>query len=61
MTKLLKKIFNFGCTEDLVKEFVDTFPNKCMICSYHQFGRSEGLTKEVNPKEHYCIEKENNE
>ena len=49
------KQFDKG-VEEMVKEFKKAFPNKCMICSYHRFGRENGLTKELKPKPHKCIE-----
>ena len=42
----------------MVKEFIEIFPNKCLICSYHRFGIDYGLTK-GSVKDHKCIDKEN--
>jgi len=40
----------------MIEEFTDAFPGRCMICSYHRFGRQEGLTNEPLPPKHKCIE-----
>ena len=44
-------------TKDMIEEFTRLFPNRCMICAYHQFGVRECFTKEPFPKPHHCIEK----
>lgn len=41
--------------EEAVVDFAEAFPDRCMICSYHSFGRMNGLTRgPVEP--HDCIE-----
>ena len=43
--------------DDMVDQWMEAFPDKCMICSYHRFGRDHGLTKDEFPVEHTCIDK----
>ena len=41
----------------MVKEFVDVFPGRCMVCSYHRYGVSEGfLSSSSKPQDHFCID-----
>jgi hypothetical protein len=45
----------------MVKEFMELFPDKCMICSCHRYGIREGFVKSDTPvAKHYCIEEEPN-
>jgi hypothetical protein len=40
-----------------VREFAQRFPGRCMICSYHQFGRAYGFVPlDGSAKPHHCIE-----
>lgn len=45
--------------EDMCRDFAKTFPGKCMICSYHRFGRDHGMTTEPEPAPHDCIDRQN--
>lgn len=41
--------------KQMVAEFQELFPGRCMICSYHRYGVENGFT--VKPLEpHNCIE-----
>ena len=42
--------------EDMCRDFAKTFPCKCIICSYHRFGRDHGMTTEPLPAPHDCID-----
>lgn len=42
-------------TEDMCREFEETFPKRCLICSYHAYGRREGHTTDLMPA-HECCE-----
>lgn len=44
----------------MVEQFVEAFPGRCMICSYHAYGVRERLTKELYPPPHDCIEDKKN-
>lgn len=44
---------------DMVYGFKRAFPSKCMICSYHRFGRDYGMTTEPEPAPHDCIDRQN--
>jgi hypothetical protein len=46
---------NTSTIDNMVKEFIKVFPNKCMICSYWRYGRENGMTDKSTPK-HQCIE-----
>jgi len=57
-----KKLWRFltgeASTEKMVRKFIEVFPDRCMICSYHGFGLREGFLKNGTPVEpHDCIEK----
>ena len=45
-----------SAAEKMVERFVELFPGKCMICSYHRYGLSHGLTADMEPQPHDCIE-----
>ena len=38
---------------DLCTEFAARFPNRCLVCSYHEYGQREGHTTEPTPL-HAC-------
>jgi hypothetical protein len=40
----------------IAREFASIFPGRCMICSLHQYGLREGLTRDAMPEPHDCIE-----
>lgn len=42
--------------EEVVREFRENFPGRCLICSYHHYGYVNGHTNEPKPEQHYCIE-----
>lgn len=43
--------------DKLILDFKNTFPGKCMICSYHRYGQRNGLiSSTVEVEEHDCIE-----
>ena len=45
---------------EMVEEFIEKFPGRCMICSYHAYGIREGHLKYGTPgQDHYCIEGRN--
>lgn len=46
----------FTGTSDMVKEFEEHFPEKCIICSYHRFGYAQGYTDDPQPPLHDCKE-----
>ena len=65
MKKILAKFFAFRrkyfptlneSTEDMIGEFIARFPGKCIICSYHRFGYSHGMTAKPKPENHFCID-----
>jgi hypothetical protein len=39
----------------MVLEFIEAFPGRCIICSFHRYGVENGLTTE-KLKGHDCIE-----
>jgi len=41
---------------EMIQRFEDEFPGRCVICSYHKYGVTHGLTSGPVP-EHDCIEK----
>ena len=44
--------------EEMVDEFIDTFPGRCMICSHHRYGVTHGHCSPSYPiRRHYCIER----
>jgi hypothetical protein len=43
-------------TQRMFDEFIKTFPDKCIVCSYHRFGRDNGLTSQPKPDDHKCID-----
>ena len=56
---ILKRVIMFfkpKSDEDIVREFIRVFPDRCMICSLHEFGVNNGLTK-GKVEAHECIEK----
>lgn len=43
-------------TEKMVKEYMQAFPDRCLICQFHKYGVDNGLvlaSKTVHP--HLCI------
>jgi len=45
--------------EKMIEEWIKIFPNKCIICSYHNFGIREGLISSTEKiQKHDCIRKE---
>lgn len=44
---------------DMVYGFREEFPGKCMICSFHRYGRDHGMTLEPEPAPHDCIDRQN--
>lgn len=56
LTKLRKKYFptDIEITKSMIDEWIEIFPDKCLICSYHDFGLREGCTREPKPKAHTC-------
>jgi hypothetical protein len=43
--------------ERFVEEFIEKFPGRCMICSYHWYGITHGHCSPYEPvSPHYCIE-----
>jgi len=40
--------------ENMILQWEKEFPNKCIICSYHNFAYTNGMTHEVNPPKHTC-------
>jgi len=56
---LFKRIVMFfkpKSSRQIVEEFIEVFPSRCMICSMHDFGLNNGLCKS-GVKSHKCIEK----
>jgi hypothetical protein len=56
--KLLQRLrrWLFGPTpQETAEEFARTFPGRCMICSYHQYGYGVHHSDPL-PPEHDCIE-----
>ncbi len=49
------KLLKPSTPEEIVREFMEVFPGKCLICSYHRFGVENGLTSEV-VQLHDCID-----
>jgi len=43
-------------SKQIVEEFIKVFPDRCMICSMHDFGLNNGLCT-GDAKTHKCIEK----
>ena len=41
--------------ENMIKEWNEQFPGKCIVCSYHAFGYREGLTEDATPPPHECL------
>jgi len=58
--KIYKSMFVGKTTEEMVNEFIEAFPGRCMICSYHEYGVREGLTS-GKVADHDCIEDVGNE
>ena len=52
------KPLGFGSMDTMVREFTERFPGRCPVCSFHAFGRREGLTAEASPGPHFCPEAE---
>ncbi len=44
----------------MVSEYRGLFPNRCMICSYRNYGISHGFTVSHKPTPHDCIEGNDN-
>ena len=42
---------------EICRVFASVFPGRCLICSYHEYGKLNGLTRDSVPKTHECIEK----
>ena len=61
MIRFLKNLRRalFGCTAMDIREFMEKFPGRCPICSYHYYGLTHGLTNEALPEEHLCLEARN--
>jgi hypothetical protein len=44
--------------QEMVEEFIDKFPGKCMICSNFRYGLTHGyISPERSVDRHYCIER----
>ena len=57
MWKELKKALLGKNTEEMMKEFAEVFPGKCIVCAYHSFGIREGFLPPASMvQEHDCIE-----
>lgn len=56
---LLFVIYQLGRRHNyqMVMEFEERFPGKCMICSLHRYGYRECFESNPNPPPHDCIEK----
>ena len=61
MKRILKSVLKwiFGpSTDEIVAEFRQRFPGKCLICSFHAFGYANGHTSDPVPPPHQCNEKQ---
>lgn len=48
--------------ERMVGDFIERFPGRCMICSYHDWGRREYFVPwDSKPEPHDCIEERLND
>lgn len=56
--KNLRRAF-FGPSLEDIRDFIEKFPGRCPICSFHYYGVTHGLTNEALPKDHLCLEKIN--
>jgi len=45
----------FG-TKRMLDDFMERFPGRCPICSFHRYGFQEGHEKNPIPPFHNCIE-----
>jgi hypothetical protein len=39
-------------TNEMIEDFEEHFPNKCLICSYQRYGYANGMTNDPNPPPH---------
>jgi len=55
----LIEIWHRRAAERRMRDFAERFPGKCLICSYHRWGISQGFEKPGSkPELHQCTEKE---
>ena len=54
MRKIWKKITGwlFGFTQAELEDYKRRFPRCCMICSFHAWGYSQGMTDDPTPPPH---------
>lgn len=54
--KFLRKLKCLFGTDDMLTEFLKSFPDKCPVCSMHRYGVSHGYERGLVKQHNNCIE-----